>query len=228
MFDRALALDPQSVNAQSELARHLAGRVMDNLTDTAAADMVRAQGLVERALAASPHSGVAHFAKGQVLRAQRRFAKAILEYEMTLATNRNSISALFALGTCKVYTGSIEETIPIMEQAIRISPLDPHIGLFYGQIGLVHLLQSRTDKAIVWLEKARNAVPAHPSIRARLASAYALRGDARRAAAELAEARRLGQDDRYTSVARLRAVGYPRLFETTYFSGLRLAGMPEE
>ena len=69
LFDRALALDPQSVNAQSELARHLAGRVMDNLTDTAAADMVRAQGLVERALAASPHSSVAHFAKGQALRA---------------------------------------------------------------------------------------------------------------------------------------------------------------
>jgi hypothetical protein len=30
----------------------------------------------------------------------------------------------------------------------------------------VHLLQSHTTEAIIWLEKARNATPAHPGIRA--------------------------------------------------------------
>jgi predicted Zn-dependent protease len=102
-------------------------------------------------------------------------------------------------------------------------------------MGVVHLLQSRTDQAITWLERARNATPAHPEIRARLAAAYALNGESERAATELAEARRLsGNSDRYSSVARLRGVGYwgvPKiraLFEVTYFAGLRLAGMPEE
>ena len=52
--------------------------------------------------------------------------------------------------------------------------------------------------------------------------------------AELAEARRLVGDDRYSSIARLRAVeswGAPKiraLVETTYFAGLRRAGVPEE
>ena len=50
--------------------------------------------------------------------------------------------------------------------------------------------------------------------------------------AELAEARRLVGDDRYSSIARLRAVvswGAPQLLvETTYFAGLRKAGIPEE
>ena len=56
----------------------------------------------------------------------------------------------------------------------------------------------------------------------------------KRAAAELAEARRLSSDDRYTSIARLQAVGYfgvPKirtLFETTYFAGLRKAGISGE
>jgi class 3 adenylate cyclase len=36
------------------------------------------------------------------------------------------------------------------------------------------------------------------------ASAYGLRGDTERAAAELAEARRLAGDDRYSSIARLK------------------------
>lgn len=98
----------------------------------------------------------------------------------------------------------------------------------------MHLLQSRTDEAIVWLEKGRSALPALPYVHARLASAYGLRGDTERAAAELAEARRLSGNDRYSSVAHLKAIqfwGVPKvraLYETTYFVGLRKAGMPEE
>jgi hypothetical protein len=103
----------------------------------------------------------------------------------------------------------------------------------------VHLLQSRTDEAIVWLEKARSSVPAAPGIRSCLASAYGLKGETYRAAAELAEARRLSSDDWFSSLARLRssggaASGYwgvPKiraLYEATYFAGLREAGMPEE
>jgi hypothetical protein len=78
--------------------------------------------------------------------------------------------------------------------------------MFYFRIGFGHLLQSRTDEAIVWCEKARNATPAHPIFRTLLASGYALKGDIERALAELTEARRLVGDDRYSSIARLRAV----------------------
>src|SRR6516164_7718856 len=96
------------------------------------------------------------------------------------------------------FTGSIEEAIPLEEQAIRLSPRDAFVAVFYRQIGLVHVLQSRTTEAVVWLERARNASPAHPNIRAQLASAYALAGEPERAAAELAEARRLSGDDRFS------------------------------
>jgi TolB-like protein/Tfp pilus assembly protein PilF len=234
LFERALALDPRSVMAQSHLANQLTARVMDNMTGSAAADIERAEGLAGQALAASPLSTLPHYAKGQVLRAQRRFAEAIPEYETVLASDRNYVYALFALGQCKLYTGSIEETIALVEQAIRLSPRDPQLGSWYSNIGLVHLLQSRTDEAIVWLEKARNATPAHPLFRAWLASAYALKGETERAAVELAEARRLSPDDRFSSIARLRASRYwgvPKiraLFKATHWAGLRKAGMPEE
>jgi len=232
LFEKALALDQQSVAAQSWLAIELTARALDFMTGTAAADIVRAEGLAERALAASPRSSVAHFAKGQVLRAQDRFDEAIPEYETVIALNRNWAHAYSHLGWCKFVTGAIEALIPAQEQAIRLSPRDPQIGLFYFRIGFGHLLQSRTGEAIVWCEKARNAAPAAPIFRTLLASAYALKGDIERAAAELAEARRLVEDDRYSSIARLRAVvswGAPQLLvETTYFAGLRKAGVPEE
>jgi adenylate cyclase len=236
LFERALALDPMSVEAQSRLATSLMARVVDYMTDTPAADIARAEGLVAQALAVSPRSSIAHFAMANVLRAQRRFQQAIPEYETAVALNPNWASALFALAQCKLHTGSIEETIPLTEQAIRLSPRDHELGIWYQQIGWVHLLQSRTDEAVVWFETACNHTPAHPGLRATLASVYALNGEMERAAAELAAAQRLCADDRYSSLARLRALGVfgavvPKiqaLFETTYFAGLRLAGMPEE
>jgi hypothetical protein len=61
-------------------------------------------------------------------------------------------------------------------------------------IGSVHLLQSRTKEAILWLEKARSANSASPYPHAWLASGYALKEDLERARAELVEARRLLAD----------------------------------
>jgi adenylate cyclase len=234
LFEHALALDPQSAEAQINLANALVNRVHTGLSGSAAADIARAEGLVDQALAASPRSVIAHFVKGEVLRARHRCSDAILEYETALAINCNFHGALHGLAYCKLLAGSLDEVIPLEEQAIRLSPRAPVIGYRYWVIGTVYLLQSRTDEAVVWLEKVRIAMPAVPFVHGRLCAAYALKGETERAAAELAEARRLSSDDSYSSIARLKANGYfgvPKtraLFETTYFAGLRKAGMPEE
>jgi TolB-like protein/DNA-binding winged helix-turn-helix (wHTH) protein/Tfp pilus assembly protein PilF len=233
LFERALEIDPRSVEAQSQLALTLIARVFDEMTDSPAADIKRAEGLIWQALAISPHSPAAHYAKGQVLRAERRCEEAVPEYEIAIGSDRNQASALAYLGWCKLSIGSIEETVPLEEEAIRLSPRDPHIFNRYGAIGLVHLLRSRTEEAIVWFEKARSASPGSQYPHAWLASAYALKGELNRAAAELAEARRLSTDGRSFAVARLRSgpFGVPAvraLYETTYFAGLRKAGLPEE
>jgi TolB-like protein/Flp pilus assembly protein TadD len=233
LYERALELDPQSAEAQSLLARTFAARAMDGMTDRAAADIAYADELVRRALAAWWRSPLAHFAKGHVLRAQGRPEEAIPEYETAIALNRNWVFAYVALGACKLLTGSIEQAIPLAEQAIRLSPRDPNVGIMYDRIGFVHLLQSRIDEAILWCEKARSANPAHPLYRAHLAAAYALKNETERATAELAEARRLTADNRYSSIAHLTAAQYlgaPKmraLLENAYFAGLRKAGMPE-
>jgi adenylate cyclase len=231
LFERALALDPQSVAAQSWLAIALGSRVINQMTDTTASDIARAEGLVGQALVASPRNATVHFARGEVLRAQRRYDEAIPEYETVLAFDRNSIWGLLALGHCKLMTGSIEEVIPLMEQVIRLSPRDPQIAVMYYRIGEVHLLQSRIDKAIASFERARSANPELSYVHAFLASAYAHKGEIERAAAELGEARRLS--DGYSSIAQLTAGFYwvsktRPLFEASYFAGLRKAGMPEE
>ena len=233
-FERALALEPASVEAQSLLAGTLAARALFRLTGAPASDLARAGTLVGHALAASPLSPIAHHAKGQLLYAQRRCDDAIPEFETVIAYNRNSAWSIALLGCCKFWTGSVDEATPLLEQAVRLSPRDPQIGYLTVRLGLLHLLLSRTDEAIIWLKKARSTAPSLPFLHLFLASAYGLRGETERAGAELVEVSRLQGPGHVSSIAELRANlhhGPPNvdaLFETILFAGLRKAGMPEE
>ena len=71
-------------------------------------------------MAASPGSPLAHYAKGQTLRAQRRYAEAIPEYEAVLASNRNSAYSFFNIATCKFFTGSVRRA-EIAKSGVRLS-----------------------------------------------------------------------------------------------------------
>ena len=234
LFQRAVELDPGSVEAQFRLAGALANRQLDGF-NSSVADIEQAEALSLRALAAG--NPVAHSARAQVLRAQGRLDEAISEYEIALASDRNNVNALANMGRCRMFIGQIEDGISAQQQAIRLSPRDPNIRLWYFRIGQARLWQSRFEEAILWLEKARDALPELAVSHADLAAAYALHGDAEQAAAQLTEAQRLGHD--YSSIAQLKPTlfrgqirGARReilaLFETTYLAGLRKAGMPEE
>ena len=233
LCESALALDPGSIRARGLLAQTLTARVLDQMTDTPAADLERAETLTSDVLTTSPRDPVGHFVRGQLLRAQGQFEAAIPEYERAVALDRNWVAAIAALGQCKFLAGAIEEAIPAQEQAIRLSPRDPRLPNWYWRIGMVHLLKARVDAAISWLERARSANAGLAGPPAWLASAYALAGNGEGAATELVEARRLSGDNRYASIAGYKhanALGAKTqaLAEDTFFAGLRRAGVPEE
>ena len=223
-FEKALSLDPASIETKAFLAVALAGRVLEQFSETAAEDIGRAEQLIEQVLAASPRHSLAHFAKAQILRAQRQYEAAIPEYEIAIAANRNWVVAIAALGICKFLAGRVEEAIPAQECAIRLSPRDPRLPNWYWRIGMVHLLQSRVDEAIAWLERARSANPRLPGPHAWLASAYALIGDPESSPARNSP-RRGGSAAirRYSSIARFKQRRLLGLAENT-FAARRLAG----
>jgi TolB-like protein/Tfp pilus assembly protein PilF len=233
-FERALSVDPASVEAQSLLASILAARALDRMTDAAAGDFERAELLVRRVLSMSPRSPIAHYACGQVLRATRRNEQAIPEYQEALEFNPNWADALAGLGWCKFWVGSLDEAVALQEQAVRLSPRDPQIGYWYYRIGMVYLLQSRIGQAIPWLEKGRAMIPTFPLAYSFLGAAYALNGEIERGAAELAETYRLSGKLWVSTIADMRVTGYwgpPKiraLYESVYFAGLRKLGVPDE
>jgi TolB-like protein/Flp pilus assembly protein TadD len=233
-FECALALDPRSVEAQSALAFAFGARVLDQMADPAAANVLYAEMLVDEALRVSPRNALAHLAKGAVLRALRRAEEASIEYEIAGVLQRNWATALSQVGWCKLLTGSLEDAIPRHERALRLSPRDPGSSGYCLGIGAVHLLQSRTGEAILWFERARNTNPTLPHTRSYLAAAYALEGDVKAASAELDAARKLRGQKFHSSIARRKSLvyfGVPTVvaqFDDTFFAGLRKAGVPEE
>ncbi len=230
-FETALALDPQAVDAAAWLAVALTVRVLDELADFPNNDLHRAERLVAQALAMSPNSALAHYVKGQVLRAQSRCKDAIPEFERAIALDRSRVPAYAHVGWCKFLTGSVDDAIPYFEQATRLSPHGPGVALWYGRVGVIQLLLSHTDDAIVWLEKANSENARLAFVHAYLAAGYALKGEAERAQAELAKAQELSKA--YSSLANVKkSIWYDEpkiraLAEATYFTGLRQAGVPE-
>jgi adenylate cyclase len=233
-FRLALRLDPVSADTKALLALALSARVLEQISETRADDVELAERLIEQALAMAPRQAVAHLARAHLMRARGNFDGAIFEYETAISLNRNWIVPIAALGICKFFAGEMEETIPAQELAIRLSPRDPRLPNWYWRIGMVHLMQSRIDQAITWLEKARIANPTLPGPHAWLASAFALSGNIERAVGELGEARRLSPDQRYLSVRHFeesQSFGSNKtraLAQATFLAGLREAGMPEK
>jgi len=249
-FERALAADPASIDAQHWLARGLVGRVLDGVSASQGEDIERAEALLAPALAASPRNPYLHYVKGQLLRAVAqgpfglnaearvsRFADAIPEYEIVLAADPNDVKVLAHLAWCKFMTGAGDDAILLLEKSIRLSPRDPFLYLWYTRLGTVYFFQGGLDEAVLWLEKARRANSPFPKPHALLAAAYGLKGDLAHAAAELAEAAgalKRRNSNRFGTIAKVREnSGYntPLLhdrFEEYLITGLRKAGMPEE
>ena len=133
------------------------------------------------------------------------------------------------------------ELIPLHTRALGLDPGDPFVGTVHSRMGFAHLLHSHYDDAVVSFQKACVGRPAGVAeVHSFLAAVYALQGKSERAASELAQARKLASDNRYSSITSIRDVpfgGIPnqllapriqRLLEATYFAGLRKAGIPEE
>jgi tetratricopeptide (TPR) repeat protein len=238
VLEHALEIAPGSVSAEIQLANALAISTAGPFQISGAERLRRAEHLIDAAVAAAPNSAGAHYSKAQVLRLQGRYEAAIGEYEMAIALNRNATNAYDTLGACKLMVGAIGDVIPLEERAIRLDPSDSFSGGYYQRIGIVELFQSHIGQAISLFEKTRTAYATRQNewgVQADswLAAAYALNGETSRAADALAEARKSSEYPaniaQYRHQAAWRSNPTVQAWaDTTYFKGLRLAGLPEE
>jgi tetratricopeptide (TPR) repeat protein len=97
-FDRALALDPDNVEALAGIAQVDANLAISLSTDDKAARFAAAEAAVTKALSLAPDHALAHLCMGMILGFTNRAAQGIAEYERALALDRNLAGAHALIG----------------------------------------------------------------------------------------------------------------------------------
>jgi adenylate cyclase len=156
-FERALEIDPGSVDARIGLARVLAGKLAEGWASSVQQDPTRAERLLREVIERDATRPAAHFTMGVLRRMQNRLTEARSEFETTLALDPNDARALYHLGVTLMFLGQPEAGIPHLQKAVRRDPHDPNITTLYWALGTCHLLIGQADEAIEFLDKARAA-----------------------------------------------------------------------
>ena len=176
LCERALQRDERNVRALVNLSFKFINRILSEQSLDREADVRKADELASRALVIDPNDYGVHFAKAQILLGQGHFDEAIVEAERSLALNPSFVNAYSALGLASSFLGQPQKAVEYADKAMRLSPRDQILYVFYLEKGFALSLLHQDDQAIDWLRRAVAGAPQWPLPQALLASALSLTG----------------------------------------------------
>ena len=186
LCERALGVDPRNVRALIQLATYYSSRVSRVQSPNPAADLQRADGLVNRALEIDAGYYAAHCVKAVVLEGTHHVRDAVVAAERCLALNPSYAGAYRTLALQYFFLAEPSKMLEYVDHGIRLSPRDPETSIFLLLKGWAYLVMEHDDEALVWLRRAAAASPEIPTILAALTSVLALTGQDAEARATLA------------------------------------------
>jgi TolB-like protein/class 3 adenylate cyclase len=181
-FDRALAADPDNVDALigSAAADFVMGASL--LVADPEVAFTAAEAKLTKALSAVPDHGRGHMRLGIVDMWTKRAAEGVAECEHAVELDRNLASAHAFIGQGKIFIGRAEETEAHIAEALRLSPRDTYAWMIHVGQAKNHL--GSWEQAVTWsrrsIEANRNFSPANFTLAAALAQLGRL-GEARSA-----------------------------------------------
>jgi TolB-like protein/class 3 adenylate cyclase len=230
-FEKAMALNPENVEAMVGLARVDAVIGAALMTDDWLARLTAAETTLTKVLSLAPNDAVAHFALGGVQITTKRMARGIAECEHALALDRNLAGAHAVIGYAKFLLGRGAETEAHINEALRLSPRDTMAHRWMVWVGLAKAQLGVDAEAVLWMRRGldanRNFALAHFNLAAVLARLGEL--DEARAAVQAG----LALHPSFT-IRRLRDPTNARSDNPTFLAwrdrtieGMRMAGVPE-
>jgi TolB-like protein/class 3 adenylate cyclase/Flp pilus assembly protein TadD len=227
-FDRALKVDPNSVEALLGRARVEAGLGSAFVDENRWKHFAAAEPLLMKALALAPNNATAHAFLGIVLMQTRRVEAGLAQCERALALDRNLVNAFGMMSYGVQLIGRADETEGHVREAQRLSPRDVFAYRTLNNAGVSKMLLGEDAGAVSWLRRCIESNHTYSIAQFHLAAALALSGelDEARAVARTA----LALDPEFTiRKYRLNAAsdnptylaGRERIYE-----GMRIAGLP--
>jgi TolB-like protein/Tfp pilus assembly protein PilF len=230
-FEKAMAFDPENVEAMVGLARVDAMTGVALMTDDWSVRFTSAEATLTKALSLAPNHALAHMLLGLVQVVTKRGAQGIAQCEHALALDRNLATAHAVIGAAKVFLGRGAETEAHINEAFRLSPRDTVAHRWMATVGFAKAQLGADAEALVWMRRSldanRNSSITHFDLAAALARLGEL--DEARAAVKAG----LALDPSFT-IRRYRDATNARSDNPTFLAsrerhieGMRLAGVPE-
>ena len=175
-FDRALAADPDNVDALvGSAAADIADGGNSFVADPAAA-FAAAEAKLTQALSSFPDHARGHAFLGYVKILTKRAVEGIAECEHALALDRNLADAHAFIGLGKIFTGRAEEAEAHIDQALRLSPRDTSAYAWLTEAGIAKNHLGDCEQAVLWCRRAIEANRNYPEAHFHLAAALARLG----------------------------------------------------
>lgn len=230
LYEQALQLDAEHVPALAGLAYAnavLADRIHDEIER--AALLRRADELSARAVALDANDAESWGIRSAVLQHAHKFGAAFEAAERGLQLNPYDSELHGQRGLLLIHAGRTEDALASIDRAIRLNPVSDAVGVHLNMRCRALLYLGRYAEAIDACQRATTSAADWPDYML-LTAAYAMAGDAARAATARAEL--LRREPRF-SIRWVRALSgepAPRAAqqrEQHLFAGLRKAGVPE-
>lgn len=228
-YQRALALDPENIDALVGLATVAATFAGSFAIDDRAAQLASAEAALTKALSVEPQYALAHLALGAVMMFTNRAERGICECKRALALDRNLADAHGCIGMAKYFCGRAADTEGHIREALRLSPRDVYAYRWMLFVGIAKAQLGADAEAVAWLRRSIEANRNYPLAHFHLAEELAHLGELEEARA-VAQAGLLLQPDftlrRYRDNALSDNPAYLAGRERSC-EGMRLAGVPE-
>jgi adenylate cyclase len=153
-FERALALDPDNVDALLGLGRVDYSVGGAHLSDDFDARLAAAETTIAKVLSLRPNDPLAHEIMGGVLNQTHRSGQGIAEFERALALDPNLATAHGDIGLAKIFVGRPEETEAHEKEALRLSPRDSFAWLWLHFAGAAKMALGADEEAVALFRRS--------------------------------------------------------------------------
>jgi adenylate cyclase len=144
----ALAIDPDYPQAMAALGLAVVNAGYLGWAEDEERNYEESFALAQRAVALDGRYPAAHFAFALTCMYTNRFDRAVAEMRQAIELNPSFAQAYAILGHMLTYAGQPEETIPLVEKAIRLSPSDPRLFMWLAALAAAHYQLRLYEQAV--------------------------------------------------------------------------------
>ena len=160
MLGRAIELDPRFGLAKAQAARCYAWRNAQGWAADPQAERAKATGLAREAVEFAGDDPTVLWMAGFALWQLRvDFDGAVELYDRAIALNPSSAQALTLRGWSFAAAAEPDEAIKLLEQARRLSPVDPEAFFTMSAMGFAYMTLGRFGEALGWTRRALRERP---------------------------------------------------------------------